>query len=385
MSADFWAGFLSGGAAIIIGNPMERTKVRLQAQYPLHPFRAGPTLSTYCPTSVSTIPSSPSSLPSLITTYVRSKSPLLAGTAAPILGYSALNSLLLMVYNRTEDALNRALLTPTSINPTASDSNGINDTRGSNLWATWLAGAAGGLAIWFISTPTELIKCRAQLASLQGTSPLSGPMPSALSSNPSSSYRITQAILRNGGIRGLYHGGGVTVLRDTIGYGFYFWAYELGGRIMDSLRRRQLRLASSSLDMDGIPETRGSNGTESMGVFTQETVKVLLAGGVAGVVSWASVFPLDVIKTRVQGQIYPPTPLNGAEISPQGTVSYKKKGALEITREAYREGGARVFFRGLMVCTRRAFLVNAVQWLCYEWAMLELEQRNHDRRRESLS
>lgn len=373
MSADFWAGYLSGGAGIIIGNPMERAKVRLQAQSPLHPLTAGPILSTYRPASVPTNPSSPSSLPSLIATYVRSKSPLLAGTATPVLSYGALNSLLLMVYNRTEDALNRAVRTPASFNPTIADSHGINDARGSNLWATWLAGAAGGLAIWFISTPTELIKCRAQLASLRGTSPISGPMSSALSSNPSSSYRITQAIFRKDGLRGLYHGGGVTVLRDAIGFGFYFWAYELSGRIIDSLRGRQVQLAPQFLDVDSMSETRrNKSDAESAGVFTQETVKILLAGGVAGVVSWASVFPLDVIKTRVQGQIYPST-------------SYKKKGALEIAREAYREGGARVFFSGLMVCTRRAFLVNAVQWLCYEWAMLRLEQRHHDRRRESLS
>jgi solute carrier family 25 carnitine/acylcarnitine transporter 20/29 len=38
-----------------------------------------------------------------------------------------------------------------------------------------------------------------------------------------------------------------------------------------------------------------------------------------------------------------------------------------ITRAAYREGGLAVFFRGLGVCSVRAFVVNAVQWAVYEW------------------
>ena len=68
------------------------------------------------------------------------------GTAAPILGYGALNALLFMSYNRSEAALNRALSVQ------------------HNLWTTWVAGALGGLATWVVSTPTELIKCRAQMA-----------------------------------------------------------------------------------------------------------------------------------------------------------------------------------------------------------------------------
>ena len=34
----------------------------------------------------------------------------------------------------------------------------------------------------------------------------------------------------------------------------------------------------------------------------EKAVRVLLCGGVAGVVTWASIFPLDVVKTRVQTQ-----------------------------------------------------------------------------------
>ncbi|KAI3325363.1 mitochondrial carrier [Xylariaceae sp. AK1471] len=373
MSADFWAGYTSGAVGILIGNPLDLIKVRLQAQIPSQPLAAEPTLSrqilpSSSPLRLSSIPATSLSLTQCFQT---TKSSLVTGTAAPVLGYGALNALLFVTYNRTEDALNHALA-PASSNTVLSNTNG-GSTTGSNLWTTWLAGAAGGLATWAISTPTELIKCRAQLASTPN------PISFSSSSSSSSSYRIARGILRAEGIRGFYHGGVVTALRDSIGYGFYFWAYEVGSRMITSLLTRQ----ASSIHLDGIDSN--SNGLSATAFSTQETIKVLLCGGIAGVVTWASVFPLDVIKTRVQGQAYSTAALDRVVTPLLGTSTTKRKGAVQIAREAYREGGARVFFRGLMVCSVRAFVVNAVQWAAYEWIMLELGQRNHDRRRESHS
>lgn len=276
MSADFWAGYLSGAVGIVVGNPLDLIKVRLQAQ-------GGAAVTK---------------------PHFQSAMSLATGTAAPILGYGALNALLFVSYNRSEAALNNAL--------------GVQ----SSLWTTWLAGAGGGLATWAVSTPTELVKCRVQ-TSASGTS----------------SWSIVQQTWRADGVRGLYFGGVVTALRDSIGYGFYFWSYELAtGRWNDSETLR---------DHEGL--------------------RILLCGGLAGVVTWASVFPLDVIKTRVQTQIWNPQPESEALIRPA-----RRSGALQIARETYAEGGARVFFRGLAVCSVRAFIVNAVQWAVYEWIMREM-------------
>lgn len=288
MSADFWAGYVSGAVGILIGNPLDLIKVRLQAR--------------------DAIPAQTA------TSYLRqfeSRSALLAGTAAPVLGYGALNALLFVSYNRSEAAINGALNTS------------------SNLWTTWVAGAIGGLATWVVSTPTELIKCRAQL-----------------SSPPASSWSIAKQVFKAEGIRGLYFGGVVTALRDSIGYGFYFWSYELSSKWVESNR-------------------------QSSSPWSQDAAKVLLCGGLAGVVTWASVFPLDVIKTRVQTQTYDVTrtPLLGSSLPAK-----KRLGAMDIAKGAYNEGGMRVFFRGLTVCSIRAFFVNAVQWAVYEWVMLELGQ-----------
>ena len=296
MSADFWAGYISGAAGILIGNPLDLIKVRLQA--------------------------GSSSISSASVSYRNQFSgagSLVRGATAPILGYGALNALLFVTYNRTSALLNTgAVATPPS------------------LWTTWIAGAIGGLATWVVSTPTELVKCRAQMSS---------------SLTAASSWGITRDILRAEGVRGLYFGGVVTALRDTIGYGFYFWSYELSSRLMLS--------------------TMGDRGNDST---PQVAAKVLLCGGLAGIVTWASIFPLDVIKTRVQTQVM------GNETAPligTGTLVERTEqrglGALEVARNAYRTEGPSVFFRGLGICSLRAFIVNAAQWAVYECVMRELD------------
>jgi hypothetical protein len=136
MSADFWAGYLSGAIGILIGNPLDLIKVRLQARDAIVVQSAA--------------------------SYARqfqSAKALATGTAAPVLGYGALNALLFVSYNRTDALLSKLFATQ------------------GNLWSTWTAGAVAGLATWVVSTPTELIKCRAQL-----------------SSSPQSSWHITRRI-----------------------------------------------------------------------------------------------------------------------------------------------------------------------------------------------
>ena len=100
------------------------------------------------------------------------------------------------------------------------------------------------------------------------------------------------------------------------------------------------------------------------------SMRILLCGGIAGIVTWASVFPLDVIKTRVQAQTSPGTLLLGTSPDRQPLLrptpgDGRTLSAIEITREAYRLEGLRVFYRGLGICSLRAFIVNAVQ-VCHD-------------------
>ena len=84
-------------------------------------------------------------------------------------------------------------------------------------------------------------------------------------------------------------------------------------------------------------------------------------------------------------------PLLGAEASAVSKHSgIKRPSTFRIARDAYRNEGIGVFFRGLGICSARAFIVNAVQWAVscsssnsptmqtlnvkqvYEWMMLWL-------------
>ncbi|KAI9643600.1 hypothetical protein NHQ30_008222 [Ciborinia camelliae] len=315
MSADLWAGYISGAISIIIGNPLDLLKVRLQATSSSRGHGPSPNLAPITSTQPTATFPTPSSL--------------IRGTAAPILTTGALNALLFVTYNRT-----LSLLHPT-YTPSHPESVPLS--------STFLAGTIGGLCSSIISTPTELIKCRTQL-----------------SVPPMSSVAIARSILSTTGIRGLYFGGVVTALRDSVGYGFYFWSYELSSRLYSSY------LLSSSPASSAM-----ENDTSSR----NEAIKILLCGGVAGVITWASVFPLDVIKTRLQAQTLPPASTSETTSLLPGSSPQKRKGALEIAKLAYRNEGMGVFFRGLGVCSLRAFVVNAAQWAAYEWIMRELSAK----------
>ncbi|KAG5982912.1 hypothetical protein E4U55_001147 [Claviceps digitariae] len=283
MSTDFWAGYISGVVGILVGNPLDIVKVRLQAGL-------AATSSSLCQRTAG----------------------LTAGAAAPVLGYGALNALLFVSYNRSESALQKALFPQQS------------------LVATWLAGAAGGLATWVVSAPTELIKCRAQT-----------------SDSHHSSWRVVRTVWQTRGLRGFYVGGWVTAIRDAVGYGFYFWSYELAHKHWPFRTEKQGH------------------------ALRNDVPKVLLCGGFAGVVSWASVFPLDTIKTRRQVQ---QSRLPSGNSTSAGRAGSRTLGSWETARVLFREGGLSIFFRGLTVCSIRAFAVNAAQWAVYEWIMMEFSQ-----------
>lgn len=90
----------------------------------------------------------------------------------------------------------------------------------------------------------------------------------------------------------------------------------------------------------------------------QAAMNILLCGGIAGVVTWGSVFPLDMIKTRLQAQ----TLDHRRGIESQGLLrQHQALNTFQIAKEAYRTEGVKAFYRGLGVCSVRAFIVNAAQ------------------------
>ncbi|KAF9482995.1 carnitine/acyl carnitine carrier [Pholiota conissans] len=150
-----------------------------------------------------------------------------------------------------------------------------------------LAGAGCGIVSSIVTTPTELIKIRQQALL-----------------TPTTARQVAWQIFRENGVRGLYRGLPVTALRDC-GYGAYFAAYEATCRYFSS-----------------PPPSAGTNIlAEVESQLTQLSwPALLLAGGIAGIAGWVVTFPLDVVKTRVQGSQPMLVPVSEST-GPRGGVS----------------------------------------------------------------
>lgn len=175
------------------------------------------------------------------------------------------------------------------------------------LLISFLAGLVAGTCVCFVSVPTELVKVQAQ-------------------TSEESSLEIVRRIARDHGIRGFCQGGLITILRDSIGYGFYFLAFD---GLVSVFRH----------------VTENENGI------------VLLAGGFAGCISWLSIYPLDSIKTRLQA-FSDPERSHLLEDTAQ-----KQSEVLDIyhcAKSIWNESGISGFFRGFSAAMLRAFIVDAV-------------------------
>ncbi|KAG1343949.1 hypothetical protein G6F62_004623 [Rhizopus arrhizus] len=219
------------------------------------------------------------------------------GILSPVIGLAGLNAVLFVSYG----SILRCFEQP---------------DKSPNLWDVYLAGTGAGFACFLISTPTDLVKIKAQMTKF-----------------PKTSLQITKEIHQTNGLKGFYQGGLITMIRDSPSYGIYFWVYE------------------------GLKRILQVNPSEN------EAWKLLLAGGMAGTVSWASIYPIDVVKSRLQMQKQAKG-YNEAKILL--TMDQPYASIRDCFVRSYRTEGLNVFFRGLWPTLLRAFPVNAVTFYMYE-------------------
>lgn len=134
-----------------------------------------------------------------------------------------------------------------------------------------------------------------------------------LSSQKLTLWRTIKSI----GVVGCYRGFASTLLRESLGMGCYFWTYE--------------------------------RGTELIG---DSPYSPFVAGGVAGMAYWSSIYPIDVVKTCMQS------------CTSLSCYSYPK-----IIRHLWKTNG---YFRGIGPCLLRAVPVNAVAFCIYEFAQKKI-------------
>ncbi|XP_021846858.1 mitochondrial arginine transporter BAC2 [Spinacia oleracea] len=180
-----------------------------------------------------------------------------------------------------------------------------------------LGGVGTGALQSLILSPVELLKIRLQLKQTTNVGP----------STKNGPTKLAKTIYKTEGLRGLYRGLTITVLRDAPAHGLYFWTYEY--------MREKLH-----------PGCRKGG---------QETLNTMLvAGGLAGVASWIACYPLDVVKTRLQAQT-------------KGSMKYS--GIVDCFRKSVEKDGYGVLTRGLGTAVCRAFVVNGAIFAAYELSL----------------
>ncbi|BGP07558.1 hypothetical protein JCM10049v2_003396 [Rhodotorula toruloides] len=324
---DFFAGTVAGIASLVTGHPFDTVKVRLQTQP-----------RTLSPSAALALAAGEAGKKDSL--YYRNAGHafvrvvkeegvrgLYKGVTSPMLGVALMNASVFTSYKYTMN-----LLSPG------------DGQKEPGLGEVAIAGAASGVFTSVITTPIDRLKILQQsvLPSSSSSAAASTRPPSLLS------------LLRTLSLPSLYRGWSATLLRD-LGYGPYFLTYEYvvrGGSF--GLERRHLKRDLREEVESEVFGERAQEGAASPG-------RVLLAGGLAGIVGWGCTFPLDVVKTKIQS--VPPASLSPSSSS---AMAAQYSTILGTIRTSYREAGWRVFVAGLGPTLVRSVPVNMVTFAVFE-------------------
>lgn len=127
-------------------------------------------------------------------------------------------------------------------------------------------------------------------------------------------------VLRSDGVAGLFRGLTSTMAREMPGYFFFFGGYE----------------SSKVLLTNGHPESAG-------------LLTTIVSGGIGGVCLWSSIFPFDVVKSRIQ-------------------VSSSRDKMVTVLLTVVRTEGVRGLYRGLGPTLLRTFPSTGALFVAYEYS-----------------
>lgn len=220
---------------------------------------------------------------------------LFKGAAAPVFSQTVFTALHFGVYDSVRVRLRGSLLAPRGVDVPASVA---------------VAGAAAGAAILPFNVPFEIVKVRAQMDNVSGK-------------RFRNSLDVLRDVVRQLGLSGLFRGSTTQFWRE-IGYGVVYFSSYLA--LADAIRAQ-------------FPHSHAAH-----------LLATPAAGGVAGALAWAVVFPVDVVKTRIQ-------------------IRNDKVSALAVAKQVYASLGVRGFYQGLVACSVRALVVHAVRFSAFEVAL----------------
>lgn len=235
------------------------------------------------------------------------------------------------------------------------------------------AGMVAGLCTSVIASPFELTKLGLQIelvmrrrafesetSQSSGLSKVIGSASSAsathssklLSNNLSSTvdgpkalgpFQIVQQLVKKGGFSSLYAGYRYMIFRDIIGSGIYFGVYE-------SMR------SAVSLLVFNSPESH--------------PLSVAIGGALSGMVCWASIYPLDTLKSRYQRDVITYVLSKPTDSQSQVTTSNRK--LLEYPKYPkfkFKELFHKNMYSGLSVSMVRTCMFGLLMFSFYEKLM----------------
>ncbi|KAI1280601.1 Mitochondrial ornithine transporter 1 [Halotydeus destructor] len=269
---DLIAGSAGGCATVLVGQPLDTVKVKMQTFPELHS----------------------NAFKCFKVTLVNEGlwRGLYAGTLPALVANVAENSVLFCAYGVCQDL--------------------VCTVRGKHEPSTLDKAWAGGLAAFFSSfslCPTELVKCKLQALRETSKEPVKV-----------TAFQLTSDILKREGIPGMFRGLTSTMAREMPGYFCFFGGYEV----------------SKDFLTHGKPDDA-------------TLMQTIIAGGIGGVCLWTSIYPFDVVKSRIQ-------------------VTSSKEAMTKVLAHVFRTEGLAGLYNGLFPTILRTFPSTGALFVAYEYS-----------------
>jgi ornithine carrier protein len=233
------------------------------------------------------------------------------GLSAPVFGAMVENAALFFSYRQCQTLIKN--LTP-----------GQDPATDLSLTQLGLAGGMAGVVASLFLTPIELVKCRLQVCRLQ---------PKGMEGVKTTPLGVIADTLKKQGVAGFYRGHLGTMMRESGGGMCYFGMYEMASAYF--LNQQRIRANDPTISKEQL-----------------HPLSLMTSGALAGMVFNLSLFPADVIKSKMQ-----------TEIVPEGQP---RKSFAAIGREIYRSQGIKGFYRGCGITVLRSIPSNALIFFTYE-------------------
>lgn len=266
-------------------------------------------------------------------------SSLFRGMAAPLGAAAVINAIVFGSYGFSSRLYDKYITEPRQLLLQAEDGYDENDdTPTHDPWQKSMAcGSFAGSVQCVIIAPMEHLKCRLQCqhGSADAGSKYTGPLQAA------------RRIVTEHGYQRLYQGWWSTVTREVPAFGLYFASYDY---FKDQANSFLLEQDRRNLEIAGKPADAAPVLSSARTWFASA-----ISGGLSGSLTWAIVYPIDLIKSKVQT-----APLD---------TPFRELRMWNIGRAIVEKNGFRYLFRGLGITLIRAFPVNGTIFPVYEFTL----------------